>query len=313
MNNDKNSGETRTSAVAADLPTPEKQSALTQAVQGTIDQVVSVEQDDKRKQIINEALKAVDETKKALSALSNQQTAEALEALAIVTGKLEVLIARDPKLALAPVEVHTIVHDLFAGPGTITDIIEEAEYALKHGEVQEARHLLSRLASEVVIQTTHLPLGTYPQAIKAVVPLLDEGKIDEAKAALEAVLGSLVVTNVTIPLPIERARALFKEAESLMEQAERSDADGKRLLDMLGEARNQIEIAELLGYGRRKEEFKDLYDHLKELEKQASAGKMGTGFFEEVTASFKGLFERWKPSSERQTERSNATCSSKEA
>jgi len=303
---------TATSGATADMPVAEQRSAITQTVQGAVDELVSIEKDSKRQQLIDEAITAVDETKKALSLLDKQETTKALETLAGVTGKLEVLVARDPGLALAPVEVKTVMHDLFAGPGTLMGIIEDAESALKHGEVQKARHLLSGLASEVLVQTINLPLGTYPQAIKAVVPLLDEGKVNDAEAALQAVLDSLVVTNVTIPLPIVRAQALFKEAEALMEQTERNDADNQHLLDMLSEARNQIEMAELLGYGHRKEEFKGLYDHLKELKKQASAGKAGKGLFEEMTASFKGLFERWRPKGEQQIKHSDGKDTSKE-
>jgi hypothetical protein len=40
------------------------------------------------------------------------------------------------------------------------------------------------LASEMVIRTSNLPLGTYPDAIKRAAALLDEQKPQEAKLVL---------------------------------------------------------------------------------------------------------------------------------
>ena len=67
--------------------------------------------------------------------------------------------------------------------------------------MQQARALLSGLASESELQVTNLPLATYPAAIKAVAPLIDAGKKDEAKAALQLALNTLVVERFITPLP----------------------------------------------------------------------------------------------------------------
>ena len=77
--------------------------------------------------------------------------------------------------------MRTIVHDLFANTETIEAMTDEALDALKHGEVQQARHVLALLASEIVIAVTNIPLASYPAAVKSVVPLIDQGKIEEAK------------------------------------------------------------------------------------------------------------------------------------
>lgn len=278
---------------ASEVAVAEPKSAMTEAVQPAVDQVVEGKAFEKRKQTMAEAVTALAETKKALAALDEKDTARALDALAQVTGKLELILARQPELAFAPVDVQTVVHDVFAGTDTIEDLLDEAEHALKHGEVQKARHLLSGLASEIVIQTTSIPLATYPGAIKAVAPLIDEGKIDEAKAALQAALGTLVVSSsVAIPLPVERARAMLKEAESLAEKSDRSTEEEKRLGAMLDDARKQLEMAELLGYGRKKKDFQEIYDQIKAVASKVKSGKSGKGFFDELTASFRSLFDR---------------------
>ncbi len=55
--------------------------------------------------------------------------------------------------------MRTIVHDLFANTETIEAMTDEALDALKHGEVQQARHVLALLASEIVIAVTNIPSG----------------------------------------------------------------------------------------------------------------------------------------------------------
>jgi len=288
-NNTANQADESASAVAVAEP----KSAMIESVQPAVDQVVEDKVVEKRKQTMEEAVLALAETKNALAILEKKNAMEALEALAKVTGKLELILARDPGLAFAPVDVQTVVHDVFAGTDTIEDLLDEAEHALKRGEVQRARHLLSGMASEIVIKTRSIPLATYPQAIKAVVPLIDEGKIDEAKAALQTVLGTLVVSNSEIiPLPVERARSMLNEAESLAERPDRGEEEEKRLNAMLEGARKQLEMAELLGYGRKKKDFEDIYIQIKEVKEKFKSGKYGKGFFDQITATFRSLFDR---------------------
>ena len=147
--------------------------------------------------------------------------------------------------------MRTIVHDLFANTETIEAMTDEALDALKHGEVQQARHVLALLASEIVIAVTNIPLASYPAAVKAVVPLIDQGKIEEAKAALQSALSTLVEERSVLPLL--RAKLLLKRAETLVEDGQRSEASNERLETLLNEARQQLEMAELLGYGKKKD------------------------------------------------------------
>ncbi|MDT3779143.1 YfdX family protein [Nitrospira sp. MA-1] len=134
--------------------------------------------------MVKEALNALSETKKALKSLEDGNTKDALAALAEVTGQLEIVISRDPDLAFVPVDVEVTTSDIYADLDSIKKANEQAEDFLQNGEVQQARVLLSGLASELVLTRVSLPLATYPDAIRAVAPLIDQGKIEEAKAAL---------------------------------------------------------------------------------------------------------------------------------
>ncbi len=284
-----NEGTNEQAAVSSLPARPEPKPEVVTEVQPEVQKETDSQAADKRKQVLDEAVSALALTKSALAALDEKESARALATLAEVTGKLELIVAREPTLALAPVDVRTIVHDLFANTETVEAMTDEALDALKHGEVQRARRVLALLASEIVIAVTNIPLATYPAAVKSVVPLIDQGKIEEAKAALQLALGTLVETLSVIPLPILRAKLLVKRAETLTEDGQRSEASGERLQDLLNEARQQLEMAELLGYGKKKD-FEPLYAELKKVKEKTAAGGSGKGWLDEIKAKLSKLF-----------------------
>ena len=283
-----NEGKNEQAAVSSLPVSPESKPEVVTEVQPEVQKETDSQAADKRKQVLDEAVSALSLTKSALAALDGKDTARALATLAEVTGKLELIVAREPTLALAGVDVRTIVHDLFANTETIEAMTDEALDALKHGEVQQARHVLALLASEIVITVTSIPLASYPAAVKAVVPLIDQGKIEEAKAALQSALSTLVEERSVLPLPVLRAKLLLKRAEPL-EDGQRSEASNERLETLLNEARQQLEMAELLGYGKRKD-FEPLYAELKKIKEKTGGGGCGKGWLDEVKAKLSRLF-----------------------
>jgi len=266
----------------------QNQSEATESVQPQVDKASSDKAAEKRKVITKEAVTALDETANALQALEEDKPDAALVALEKAAGKLELILARDPDLALAPVDVDVVSYDLLASRDTVKAMIEEAEDYLEDGEVQKARPVVANLASEIQLQTTNIPLATYPDAIRAVAPLIDEGKLDEAKAALEAALNTLVVITDVIPLPKLRAELLLEKAQALAETEERTDKDNEALADLLAEARNQLKMAELLGYGT-KESYKPMHEQLDEIQAKSAGGKAGKGWFETIKQQLSNL------------------------
>lgn len=85
---------------------------------------------------MQEAVEAIAETKKALKALEENKTKDALAALEIATGKLILILARDPDLALAPMDVNVASYDLYATVDSIKNAIQQAEDLLEEGKVQ---------------------------------------------------------------------------------------------------------------------------------------------------------------------------------
>ena len=246
---------------------------------------------EKRTAIIKEAVDALAQTKAALDALEKKKKQEALDALATVTGKLEIILAREPALANAPMDVRVEQYDLYATIDAINKAVKEAKDLLDDGKVQQARMILSGLASEIDIVVTAIPLASYIDGIKEVARLVGDDKFQEASDALNNLLSTLVVTRNIIPLPILRAEELLKKADKLAETKGRTDKQNQELSTLLDSARDQIKMAEVLGYGDKKE-YKDFYRQIKEIREKTQDGKFGTGFFDKLKKSLHDFREK---------------------
>lgn len=253
--------------------------AVEKGVQTQADREIS----QQRKKIIDEAVSAIQDTKKALKALEDKKPEEALKALERATGKLDIILARDPQLALAPIDVTIMTRDVYGTVEQIKQVRKQAESHLEDGELQKARHLIRELGSEIVISIDNLPLQTYPQAIVAVTPLIDQGKIAEAKEALQAALNTIVVTEHVLPLPLIRAEEKLTKAEELAQKEARSEEDTKTLTTLIRETRQQLKLAETLGYGIKKDYIK-FEAEIEKIEEKTREGRTAKGIFGTVRA-----------------------------
>ena len=231
--------------------------------------------------LLEEAVSALDETQAAINAIDAGNNQEAIDALARATGKLEIILAREPNLALAPVANSVIEHDVLATPGDVKALSNRIEDLTDKGRLQEARRLMEGLASEMVIRTSNLPLGTYPNAIKRAAALLDEQKPQEAKLVLLNALSTIVVTETIIPLPIVRAETSVEDARVVAAKKDRTKEDNQAIAAELQKAREQIEMAQALGYATKKD-LDDLQDAIKELERETGGGNAATRLFERI-------------------------------
>jgi hypothetical protein len=256
---------------------------------GTTD---AIEQQIQKKadNLIQEALDALKETRNALTFLEQGKNKEALDAMAHATGKLEIIIARDPKLALAPVEDAVSAKEFVGTADNVKRIVKAAMSALSDDKVQEARHLLAPLASEIDIDVINLPMATYPAAIKEAAKLVEKNQITEAKRLLATTLNTLTVQTTIIPIPFLHVEAALKEAERLAEKSGRSSSEEERLADLLKYVSEEIERGEALGYGK-KDDFKTFQDQIKTLQQKTSGSKSGKGWFDEIKATLGKLFK----------------------
>jgi hypothetical protein len=249
---------------------------------------------EKRREIVSEAVAALDDTRAALKALDDKDGGKALSILQGVTGKLEIILARDPGLNLVPAAVTAVTYGVIATPEDVRRMRGQAEDLLNEGKIQAARRLLQVLASETDINTSNIPLVTYPAAIKQAAKLIDEGKMEDAKNVLQTALNTVVVTQTIVPLPVVAAQEMLKEAEKLAESKERKDEDNKRLTVLLDGAQTSIKLAQELGYGQ-KNDFEHFYEEIDKIRDKTSDGKSGTGFFDLITGYMTSMTKDSQP------------------
>lgn len=232
--------------------------------------------DERVKKITEEAVDAINLVSDVVDMLDKKEKDKALETIEKVLGKLEVLIARDPNLQVVPVDVKEQIVDF---PGSVDDVEAaktEIVALIKAGEVQLARDIMLQLASELDIFVTALPIGTYPIVLKAIIPLIEQEKYEEAKKLLIEALETLVIEKIALPLPILRAEQAIIRANEL---ANKENPNKDELKELLAYAKEQLELAEALGYGRKEIDYKDLYEEIKNLEEILGSDKSTEDIF----------------------------------
>jgi len=232
------------------------------------------------KNVSNEAIEVVNLVISVLEKLRAKDKDEAIKTIENALGKLEVLIARDPSKELIPVDVKEQVIDF---PGTLEDVVKARELVaalIDDEELQKAREILSQLASELDIYVTSLPVVAYPVALKAIIPLIEQEKFDDAVQLIIDVVDTLVVEKIVLPLPILRAEQAIIRASELTKDTE--DANKDELKELLAYAKEQLTLAQALGYGKVKEDYKDLLQEIEKIENILSGDDSTKGIFEEL-------------------------------
>jgi hypothetical protein len=234
---------------------------------------------EKEPQIVKEVADSVSSIHQALESLDKNDMKKAFFTLQTASEKLDVALTEHPALTLAPVNIEVDASDFQGDAKTIEQAISEADDLLDDGKLQAARQILSELASEIRITTISMPLGSFPTAIKNAMALINKGEAKEAAKLLNNALNMLVETTEVIPLPFLRAEALLDEASDLEHKKDMSKEKGREeVLKLTDAAKDQLKVAELLGYGD-KDDFKALYteiDDIKEtLHSEKSAAMWG--------------------------------------
>lgn len=245
-------------------------------------------QQQAEKSLDKEAAAAVEETQNAVKAIAANNSGEALAAIERATGKINILLARNPATGLIPVSAEVEVID--AAPFEVKAIearAADAERAVDDKNFPVARVLLYGLTSELRDRTYNLPLATYPDALKDAARLLDQKKPDEANKVLLTALNTLVVIDHVTPLPLIVAQATVIAAQDLQNKDE-----AKELLDT---AKYEIERSKKLGYAGNDPEYAALDKAISDLESQLKGGGDTASSFnalkERVASFFKRLSE----------------------
>jgi len=267
--------EAETATPAAKMPTPavaDKDSHVKNSA--------SHELAKRRQQLSKEAIIANDEILHSILDLEKNNTKNAYKMLEKADGQLNILLARDPHLKLAPIDVRASITDLEATPQTIKKAVKAAETDLDNGKIQTARLMLSPLVSEMRIETDFVPLEIYPQAIKQASKEIQESKIREAEATLADAMSSIVSNEETIPLPPLKAEGDMIEAQQLLKKDKVKNKDA--VLALLKSADTDLANADALGYGKHP----DIKKEIASLKSKVEGGASNPGIFARVKNMF---------------------------
>jgi hypothetical protein len=251
-----------------------------------------------------DAVAAIDAAVKAIDAITAGNTKEALQLIEQATGKVDVAIARNPKLARIPVRTEALILDAApADMGEIRRLADLAETAVSLEDYPGARSLLDALRSEIRIRTWHLPLVDFPTALRDAAALLDRDR-DAAGHALLAALRTLVASDRVMPIPLLLAQEAIEHAQMLAAK----DKDAAQ--EELDGARFALNRAKALGYRRKDTEYETLKSQIEILRKQLRGSGDTASGFQKLRDAFAAFLKR---QSDRSTPSTAQPTSSKAA
>ena len=235
-----------------------------------------------------EAIAAVDETTKAVKSIAENKKDEALATIERAIGKVNVLLARNPATALIPVSTAVeVIEAAPLDPETIRARAKAAEDAVEDKDYPTARVLLDGLTSEIRVRTSHLPLATYPTALKEAARLVDQNKSTEARNVLLTALHTLVEIDHVTPLPIALAQAAINEAQALREK------DKAKARQLLALARNELNRAKELGYAGKDPTYSAIDKSIANIENQLKGNEDTASTFAKLKESVSNFFNKF--------------------
>ena len=243
-------------------------------------------------ELTKEALTTVAKTQNLLVEIDKGNTKTAIKKGKELIGDLEVLLAKDPSLALVPVNVTFQKDEFVADINTVNETTKLAKEAMNKGYYRVASDLLKDLRSEMVINTFLIPTATYPEAIKASVVALEANDTDLAKGILINVLNTVVVEKVVLPLPVLKAEQMIIEAATI---DAKDHENVKQVIALLSNAEYQLQLAEALGYGKKDKDYVMLSKAIKELKKSVKAKKDSKSKFDKLKSDIKDFQKRLFP------------------
>ncbi|HHL51864.1 MAG TPA: YfdX family protein [Flammeovirgaceae bacterium] len=274
---------------------PEQETSLgmnADSLQARIDAEMAGQVASQKAEIAIEALSVIGETRNLLRLLAADKKQEAIDEGHTLIGKFEVLLTKEPSLALLPVDVAFHQEETITDISTLRTLIKDAEKAMNDGYYQVARNILADLKSEMVIESYFIPTATYPEAIKVAVALLEDDKPEEARAVLQQVLLSIMIERTVVPLPVLKAEQMIIEAAGI--DAENHD-NAEQVLTLLRNAHYQLQLAEEMGYGKKDKEYKELYTAIKDLQKSVEKQQDSQPAFDALKEKIKAFRNRLFP------------------
>jgi hypothetical protein len=258
-----------------------------QAARPGVEQERKQAEDEAKKNLDQDAVAAIGETEKAIDAIASNKSDQALAAIERATGKINVLLARNPATALIPVGVQVEVID--AAPydtKVIKELAQQASAAVSAKDYPAARVLLYALTSEIRVRSYNLPLATYPDAMKEAARLVDQKKNEDATRVLLTALNTLLAIDRVTPLPLVVAREALNAARG------QSPKDRAAAQTLVQAAKNEIARAKELGYAAQAPDYEALNTDISNLEKQLKGNSDAGSVFAKLEDRLSAFMKR---------------------
>jgi hypothetical protein len=239
------------------------------------------------KTLDNDAIAAIEQAAQAIDSITAGKKADALKSIEEATGKVNIVLARNPELAIVPVSVEALIID--TAPRDIDEIeklTDAVDAATLLNDLPTARALLGALRSEVRVRTYNLPLGIYPTALQEAARLLDKDS-QAASIALLAALNTLVTVDQVTPLPLMVAQEAINQAQT---SAQKDKNAAQKVVET---AEFELNRAMALGYAGQDPEYPALKDDISNLKKQLKGSEDPTSAFSKLKARL-GAFLKQK-------------------
>ena len=203
------------------------------------------------------------------------------------TGKLDVLLARNPKLAFIPLNSEVEVIDIAPqDKQTLKEFRNKLKSAIEDGNYPEAREILDNLISEVRTTTVNLPLASYSEAMKKAAQLIDNEQPEIAKALLQAALSTLIITEKNRPIPIINAQTELAGAIAL------SQTDKDAALKLMEDARQDLQLAQDLGYAGNSRKYAEFNKAIEKVENKIESNGDFASAFDDLQNKLVSFLER---------------------
>lgn len=257
---------------------PEETYLTEKQIQTYVDKEINLAIELGNENIIQEAADVIALTRSGISSILNEKYADAIENIDKALAKADLIIRSDHPTKII-FEVNIEVIDRVENAEEATEIIFNIDSLMELGELQKAKNLMTKLTSELRITRESISISDYFKILKNANQLLKDKEREKALRELNSMLSSITIERSITPLPLIIAKKMIIEMGKLLRE-EQPDVDD--ILTLLNNAEYQIRFAEMLGYGKTENEYRDIYENIRKIEANLDKDKI-TGLKKLVT------------------------------
>ena len=235
-----------------------------------------------------EILDGLNATFKAMTSLKHHDLKSAETLLTTATNLFDKALKKEPNLKLVPIDIQTVFDDHALTLENVTSIKKNALRMVNDNQPQEAIALLSQLKNQITMDITYLPMDIYPKATQKALDILKKGQKEAiVLPIITDALDTMVVTEITIPMPVLIAQSALTDASKFEKDKKETTT---KLLNL---AQKQLEIAKYEGYlTPYNTEYKVLSQDISTLKTKVSKGNVLVNDYDKIKKDFTELFAK---------------------